>query len=99
MTGEITLRGRVLPIGGLREKSMAALRNGIHTVIIPAENEKDLQEIDPSVRSALHFIPVEHIDQVLSCALEQTPLTPTDKNTNGMPESTKSRGNRVSLQQ
>ncbi|MBP1758172.1 MAG: endopeptidase La [Firmicutes bacterium] len=74
MTGEVSLRGRVLPIGGLREKSMAALRNGIHTVIIPAENEKDLQEIDQTVRSALQFIPVEHVDQVLACALEQSPL-------------------------
>lgn len=99
MTGEISLRGRVLPIGGLREKSMAALRNGIHTVIIPAENEKDLQEIDQTVRSALHFIPAEHIDQVLSCALEQSPLTPTDKNGNGVSENTRSRGNRVNIQQ
>ncbi len=74
MTGEITLRGRVLPIGGLREKSMAALRNGIHTVIIPSENERDLEEIDQTVRSALQFIPVEHIDQVLLAALEQSPL-------------------------
>lgn len=99
MTGEISLRGRVLPIGGLREKSMAALRNGIHTVIIPADNEKDLQEIDLSVKTALQFIPVEHIDQVLSCALEQSPLAKTDKTTNGMAESTQSRGNRVNLQQ
>ena len=58
MTGEVTLRGRVLPIGGLREKSMAALRNGIHTVLIPQDNEADLEEIDQTVRSALHFIPV-----------------------------------------
>jgi ATP-dependent Lon protease len=99
MTGEITLRGRVLPIGGLREKSMAALRNGIHTVIIPAENEKDLLEIDQSVRSALHFIPVEHVDQVLSCALEQSLLTKADKNCGGMPESTQGIRNRVNLQQ
>ena len=57
MTGEVTLRGRVLPIGGLKEKTMAALRNGIKTVIIPRENEKDLEEIDQTVRKALHFIP------------------------------------------
>jgi len=69
MTGEVTLRGRVLPIGGLKEKTMAALRNGIKTVIIPAENGKDLEEIDQTVRSALHFILVEQADQVLSAAL------------------------------
>ncbi len=74
MTGEITLRGRVLPIGGLREKSMAALRNGIHTVIIPKENEPDLEEIDQTVRNALHFIPAAHVDQVLANALEHSPL-------------------------
>ena len=55
MTGEVTLRGRVLPIGGLREKSMAALRNGIHTVLIPQDNEADLEEIDQTVRSALRL--------------------------------------------
>ena len=69
MTGEVTLRGRVLPIGGLREKTMAALRNGISTVIIPAENEKDLEEIDQTVRAALRFIPVQQVDQVLALAL------------------------------
>ena len=74
MTGEVTLRGRVLPIGGLREKSMAALRNGIHTVIIPKDNEPDLEEIDPTVRAALQFIPVSHVDQVLANALERPPL-------------------------
>ena len=74
MTGEVTLRGRVLPIGGLREKSMAALRNGIHTVIIPKDNEPDLEKIDQTVRSALQFIPVSHVDEVLACALERPPL-------------------------
>ena len=69
MTGEVTLRGRVLPIGGLREKTMAAMRNGITTVIIPAANQKDLEEIDQTVRAALHFIPVEQADQVLAAAL------------------------------
>ena len=70
MTGEISIRGRVLPIGGLKEKTMAALRNGIHTVIIPKDNEKDLAEIDQTVRRALNFIPVEHVDAVLRCAIE-----------------------------
>ena len=69
MTGEVTLRGRVLPIGGLKEKTMAALRNGVKTVIIPADNEKDLEEIDQTVRAALQFILVDHVEQVLSAAL------------------------------
>lgn len=70
MTGEITLRGRVLPIGGLKEKTMAALRHGIRTVILPEDNRKDLEEIDQTVRRALNFIPVRHVDQVLEAALE-----------------------------
>jgi len=72
MTGEVTLRGRVLPIGGLKEKTMAAFRNGIRTVIIPADNAKDLDEIDQTVRKALHFILVEKAEQVLANALLQT---------------------------
>ena len=70
MTGEVTLRGRVLPIGGLREKTMAALRGGMKTVLLPADNESDLAEIDPVVRAELKFVPVEHVDQVLSVVLE-----------------------------
>lgn len=69
MTGEITLRGRVLPIGGLREKTMAALRNGVKTVIIPAENEPDLDEIDQAVRAKLNFIAVSYADEALEAAL------------------------------
>lgn len=69
MTGEISLRGRVLPIGGLREKTMAALRAGVKTVIIPAENEPDLEKIDPLVRMQLHFIPTEHVDNILDMVL------------------------------
>ena len=69
MTGEVTLRGRVLAIGGLREKTMAALRNQITTVIIPSENEKDLENIDQTVRSALNFVLVKQADEVLSQAL------------------------------
>lgn len=71
MTGEISLRGRVLPIGGLREKTMAALRAGVTTVIIPAENEPDLEKIDPLVRMQLHFVPVDHVDKVLELVLLQ----------------------------
>ncbi|MBE6990594.1 MAG: endopeptidase La [Ruminococcaceae bacterium] len=69
MTGEVTLRGRVLPIGGLKEKTMAAMRNGITTVILPRENEKDLEEIDQTVRKALHFVPVDTVDAVFTAAL------------------------------
>ena len=69
MTGEISLRGRIMPIGGLREKTMAALRYGIHTVIIPTANEKDLQEIDPAVRSALNFISTDHVGKIIDIAL------------------------------
>ena len=69
MTGEVTLRGRVLAIGGLKEKTMAALRNGIGTVLIPKDNVRDLEEIDQTVRAALHFIPVETVDQVFAAAL------------------------------
>lgn len=69
MTGEISLRGRVMPIGGLREKTMAAYRAGIKTVLIPVENESDLAEIDPTVRDSLRFVPIEHADQALEAAL------------------------------
>lgn len=70
MTGEISIRGRVLPIGGLREKTMAALRHGIRLVIIPSANEKDLEEIDPLVRKGLTFMTAEHVDSVLEAALD-----------------------------
>ena len=77
MTGEVTLRGRVLPISGLKEKLLAALRGGITTVLIPAENEKDLAEIPKNVTEGLRIIPVAHADQVLEYALT-TPLVPID---------------------
>ena len=69
MTGEISLRGRVLPIGGLKEKTMAALRHGIRTVIIPKDNEKDLELIDQTVRKSLNFVTAQTVDTVLSTAL------------------------------
>ena len=69
MTGEITLRGRVLPIGGLKEKTMAARRNGIDTVLIPKDNVRDLEDIDQTVRAALRFIPVGTVDEVFAAAL------------------------------
>ncbi len=73
MTGEITLLGRVLPIGGLKEKTMAAFRSGIKTVIIPADNVPDLAEIDKVVKDSVQFLPVEKIDQVLEVALTRKP--------------------------
>ncbi|MCS1351471.1 endopeptidase La [Mechercharimyces sp. CAU 1602] len=73
MTGEITLRGRVLPIGGLKEKSLSAHRAGIRRVIIPKENEKDLVDIPESVRNDLTFFPVSHMDEVLEIALVEDP--------------------------
>ena len=73
MTGEVTLRGRVLPIGGLKEKLLAALRGGIKTVLIPQENEKDLADIPANIKDGLEIIPVSHVDQVLARALV-TPL-------------------------
>ncbi len=69
MTGEITLRGRVLPIGGLKEKLIAAHRGGIDTVLIPKDNERDLKEIAPQIKRGLTLIPVEHMDEVLKAAL------------------------------
>ena len=71
MTGEISLRGRVLPIGGLKEKTMAALRHGIRTVVIPKDNERDLEEIDQTVRNALRFVTAETVDTVLDTALNR----------------------------
>ncbi|MBR2716230.1 MAG: endopeptidase La [Oscillospiraceae bacterium] len=88
MTGEITLRGRVLAIGGLKEKTMAALRAGADTVIIPKENEPDLAEIDQDVRARLKFITASHIDDVLHLALDFTgvrPWRPEPKPQNLMP--------------
>ncbi|MEG1243901.1 MAG: S16 family serine protease, partial [Oscillospiraceae bacterium] len=69
MTGEITLRGKVLPIGGLKEKSMAAYRAGIKTIIIPSDNSSDIAEIDNAVKSSVHFIPAKTLDDVLEIAL------------------------------
>ena len=73
MTGEITLRGLVLPIGGLKEKSLAAMRAGITTVIIPRQNEKDLVDIPEEAKQKIQFVPVDTVDEVLRAALEQPP--------------------------
>ena len=73
MTGEVTLRGRVLPIGGLKEKLLAALRGGIKKVLIPEENAKDLADIPASVKNAMDIVPVSRMDQVLEHALVRQP--------------------------
>ncbi|MCI8868946.1 MAG: endopeptidase La [Lawsonibacter sp.] len=91
MTGEVTLRGRVLAIGGLREKTMAAKRCGIKTVIIPSENEKDLEDIDQTVRASLQFILADQVDQVLAHALpavrpaESREVSALEANSQAMP--------------
>ncbi len=97
MTGEISIRGRVLPIGGLKEKTMAALRHGIHTVIIPEDNRRDLEEIDQTVRKSLNFITAKTVDTVLDAALKRSgEVIPTILNE--IPADMKSRS-RNSLQQ
>jgi ATP-dependent Lon protease len=73
MTGEITLRGRVLPIGGLKEKLLAALRGGINSVVIPEENAKDLADIPDSLKNQINIIPVSRMEQVLEIALSRKP--------------------------
>ncbi len=87
MTGEITLRGEVLPIGGLKEKLLAAHRGGIATVLIPSENEKDLVEIPANIKDKLQIIPVKWIDEVLEHALERSPLPEgaTQRDADGAP--------------
>jgi len=79
MTGEITLRGEVLPIGGLKEKLLAAHRGGIKTVLIPEQNVKDLAEIPDNVKNKLEIVPVRWIDKVLEIALERAPVPLTDE--------------------
>ena len=82
MTGEITLRGQVLPIGGLKEKLLAAHRGGIKTVVIPEENERDLKEIPDNIKSALDIKPVKWLDEVLEIALERMPDPLSDEDFN-----------------
>ena len=96
MTGEISLRGRVLPIGGLKEKTMAALRHGIRTVIIPKDNARDLAEIDQTVRNALHFVTAETVDTVLETALNRmSDAVPTILKDIPEEVKSKSRGNTI----
>ena len=95
MTGEITLRGEVLPIGGLKEKLLAAHRGGISTVLIPEDNRKDLAEIPKNIKGALDIRPVKWIDEVLEVALESLP-EPTDvKGAGGKAKKTPGKGGRT----
>ena len=97
MTGEISIRGRVLPIGGLKEKTMAALRYGVSTVIIPEDNLRDLEEIDPTVRKALNFVTAKSIDTVLDTALRREfEVIPTILD---MPQDVKNHSRGTSIQQ
>jgi len=98
MTGEITLRGRVLAIGGLREKTMGALRNGVTTIVIPADNEKDLEDIDQAVRKALTFVPVKQVDEVLAQALAKS-LPQAENAPQQIPEAPRNAGHAVNLRQ
>ena len=75
MTGEITLRGRILPVGGIKEKALAATRGGISTVIIPYQNKKDLEEIPPYARKKMNFVLAKHVDEILPIALDEDQLT------------------------
>ena len=78
MTGEITLSGLVLPVGGIREKALAARRHGIKTFILPARNESDLDELPPEVRETVRFVPVKTLEEVLKIALPPDGGVPTD---------------------
>jgi ATP-dependent Lon protease len=100
MTGEITLRGEVLPIGGLKEKLLAARRGGIKTVIIPQENERDLKEVPLNIKEHLNIRPVKWIDEVLALSLESMPKPLSDEEFLAAPISTanetdKDEGNRI----
>ena len=99
MTGEISIRGRVLPIGGLKEKTMAALRHGIKTVIIPEANRRDLEEIDQTVRKSLNFITAAHVDTVLESALLlERPITACPK-ADGLAVAPKPSGRKPAIRQ
>ena len=69
MTGEVTLRGKVLPVGGIKEKVLAARRMGIHSIVVPARNDKDLKELPANVKRGMEFVLVDHMDQVLDVSL------------------------------
>ena len=99
MTGEISIRGRVLAIGGLKEKTMAALRHGIRTVIIPADNERDLNDIDPTVRRSLNFITARTVDTVLEAALNNFAEDNVPVLLNKLPEDVKGKNRNTGIRQ
>ena len=99
MTGEISIRGRVLPIGGLKEKTMAALRHGIRTVIIPKENEKDLEQIDQTLRKALNFVSAQTVDAVLDTALNRKINGVAPALLNTLPEDVKGKRRKPGIRQ
>lgn len=99
MTGEISIRGRVLPIGGLKEKTMAALRHGIRTVIIPEDNERDLDEIDQTVRKALNFVSARTMDAVLDTALNRRIDETAPTLLNMLPEDVKGKRRKTGIRQ
>ena len=99
MTGEITLRGEVLPIGGLKEKLLAAHRGAIKTVIIPHENEKDLVEISDEIKGDLTIVPVKWIDQVLEIALVEMPLALESEGNEAKDNETKDKKTKISESQ
>ncbi len=99
MTGEISIRGRVLPIGGLKEKTMAALRHGVSTVILPKANERDLADIDPLVRKSLNFVTAQTVDAVLDVALNRKAEEMLPSILNKIPEDVKGKSQKPGLRQ
>ncbi len=99
MTGEISIRGRVLPIGGLKEKTMAALRHGVSTVILPKANERDLADIDPLVRKSLNFVTAQTVDAVLDVALNRKAEEMIPSILNKIPEDVKGKSQKPGLRQ
>ncbi|MBQ8358794.1 MAG: endopeptidase La [Oscillospiraceae bacterium] len=99
MTGEISIRGRVLAIGGLKEKTMAALRHGISTVIIPKDNERDLKDIDPTVRKSLNFITAQEVSTVLEAALNRKPQEMIPSILNKLPEDVSGKSRKPGIRQ
>ncbi len=99
MTGEISIRGRVLPIGGLKEKTMAALRHGITTVIIPRDNARDLEQIDQTVRKSLNFVTAQTVDTVLDTALNRASQEMVPVLMNAIPEELRATGRKPGIRQ